>query len=1243
MECWIALGALVVLAVPVMALIALVRSGSGSRALAEVEALRKDLNLAKEQVKVLTRRLELLQKAGGVAEARTSEATAVPPSVPEPRPEPAAPPAPPALPAVVTTSPSPRLEDTQELPVAVPPPPPLPSSLPEPPVAVVLPRAVVADPPPPVPVPAAARPQPAPPRPLPPPPAPAPRRSLEDLLGTQVFLKAGVAILVLGVVFAMGLVFQMVGPAGKVLLGLLSGGAILAGGRHLEGRPGFEVFGRTLVGGAWGILYFVAYAAGFVHAARVLPSPGAGVAAMLLMGGAAVGYSLRYRHEWTTLAAFLLIHLSLGCAAVELGSGGNLAATLVAAASLGLIAWRTGWVRLLSLGTLATWAVVALWMMGRPPQADPALLVGLCFLALLLQAVMVGMEVESEEWGWLGVAQIGNFLGVFGYVLREASPGGMAWAWAAGIGLTHLGAAFCYGRSRRHPLFLLTATEALAALAFVTPLRLGLHHHLTPLMRLMGLELLLAWGVFLKERYFRILAALGFAATVADLLLFRLGLPAGERSLLLGAGAALLLLNATLVRTRWREACATELPGMPWAYSAAGTLLLAILVGLEAPPAATGALYGVLALAWVILSLHRVLPDLAVEGGVLGILAFGASLTLLAREPEARHMLVGVLGASAMLLVSHVAARLRAVGERSLPEDGISLLRGLFSATGWALLVILAFRKLPQPWPVPAVALLGLALVAAALTLGWREWLVEGLLLSGVAVAGLLPGLAQAGSRVAHLSHRAWQLLLLPLLFLLKGALLARREAAWPFADEARERLEGVFGATAPLLLAILCFLELPALLVAPGLMLLALLWLRWAGWTQDSERQALRVWVGFALALVGFVAVGTHAWSLAGRLGPLPARLASTGLALLLTYLAQQRFERGPEREGTFHACLESGVVRGMGATLLVLAALVLGALVKAEALVHGKNLLVAVAWGLAGLLHLERGRFLRGGAWRSLGHLWMGAAMLHFLTVNLLQPGSLGFLSLRLATGPPLLGMLTFVYLAWEPEDQDPEALRWVYFAALQAAVALVVLYELPRAWVLPAWALQGVGSLAWGLRTEALRWARSGMVLALACVVRAIGTNLYMRDELAGLRLNLVAVPLAVALLLAGYLLLNRAWRQTGEAGSPGEGTHRLPWFIAQAVVLFAFIWVEVSGTELTVWLSAFGLGMVGLGFLVQERLGRQTGLGILCACILKLFLYDLRGLSGLPRVLSFIVLGAVLIAVSYAYTRFKERLL
>jgi len=42
------------------------------------------------------------------------------------------------------------------------------------------------------------------------------------------------------------------------------------------------------------------------------------------------------------------------------------------------------------------------------------------------------------------------------------------------------------------------------------------------------------------------------------------------------------------------------------------------------------------------------------------------------------------------------------------------------------------------------------------------------------------------------------------------------------------------------------------------------------------------------------------------------------------------------------------------------------------------------------------------------------------------------------------------------------------------------------------------------------------------------------------------------------------------------------------------------------------------------------------------VLKLFLYDLRQLETVNRILSFIVLGLILVGVSWMYTRFRGRI-
>jgi uncharacterized membrane protein len=61
----------------------------------------------------------------------------------------------------------------------------------------------------------------------------------------------------------------------------------------------------------------------------------------------------------------------------------------------------------------------------------------------------------------------------------------------------------------------------------------------------------------------------------------------------------------------------------------------------------------------------------------------------------------------------------------------------------------------------------------------------------------------------------------------------------------------------------------------------------------------------------------------------------------------------------------------------------------------------------------------------------------------------------------------------------------------------------------------------------------------------------------------------------------------------------------------------------------------------GFPLRDRVLRLSGLALLLACILKLFVWDLRHLETLPRILSFLVLGLFLVAVSWIYTRFRER--
>lgn len=91
-----------------------------------------------------------------------------------------------------------------------------------------------------------------------------------------------------------------------------------------------------------------------------------------------------------------------------------------------------------------------------------------------------------------------------------------------------------------------------------------------------------------------------------------------------------------------------------------------------------------------------------------------------------------------------------------------------------------------------------------------------------------------------------------------------------------------------------------------------------------------------------------------------------------------------------------------------------------------------------------------------------------------------------------------------------------------------------------------------------------------------------------------------------------------------------------------LLALLLYRQVSGSVLTVAWGAQGVLLLAAGFPLRDRVLRLCGIGLLLVCILKLFVHDLSYLETLPRIFSFIVLGLLLVGVSWLYTRFRERI-
>lgn len=210
------------------------------------------------------------------------------------------------------------------------------------------------------------------------------------------------------------------------------------------------------------------------------------------------------------------------------------------------------------------------------------------------------------------------------------------------------------------------------------------------------------------------------------------------------------------------------------------------------------------------------------------------------------------------------------------------------------------------------------------------------------------------------------------------------------------------------------------------------------------------------------------------------------------------------------------------------------------------------------------------------------------------------------------------------------------------LQATVALGLAYVLAR--------MDLAGS------NIVYRWASLALgVLAMLIALIGLGlvdNPLFNRVAVTG-RVGFSSLTLAY--LLPGMLavLVTRAARQT-----------RPQWYVAAVAALavlliFGFVslevrhafqgemihwWRRTDGAERwaysAAWL-ALGLLFLGYGILAHSPPARVASAALILLAVLKVFLLDLSGMTGLWRALSFIVLGVVLMGIGLVYQRLLFR--
>jgi len=189
----------------------------------------------------------------------------------------------------------------------------------------------------------------------------------------------------------------------------------------------------------------------------------------------------------------------------------------------------------------------------------------------------------------------------------------------------------------------------------------------------------------------------------------------------------------------------------------------------------------------------------------------------------------------------------------------------------------------------------------------------------------------------------------------------------------------------------------------------------------------------------------------------------------------------------------------------------------------------------------------------------------------------------------------------------------------------------------------------ALAWLVRRRT--FLVQAIALAVAAVLRGLLFDLIGESHGDFWHATLYRLSLAALVLIAalpfGFKLRGREFWIGASIEVPELFVAALSrpeqwFFFAPFGMMVAALAMKLTSGHITIAWSLLGLGTFLFALIVGERSFRLAGLGLLLVSVAKILLMDVWALAPPDRYVTLIVLGTALLAVSFLYTRFSEKI-
>ena len=322
-----------------------------------------------------------------------------------------------------------------------------------------------------------------------------------------------------------------------------------------------------------------------------------------------------------------------------------------------------------------------------------------------------------------------------------------------------------------------------------------------------------------------------------------------------------------------------------------------------------------------------------------------------------------------------------------------------------------------------------------------------------------------------------------------------------------------------------------------------------------------------------------------------------------------------------------------------------------------------VATAWGVLALVYFEIGDIIKRPILRQISHILLCATVVRLFMANFVTPGeALGFSHRLLTVG---LIILTMYYLRWRIGEiisskrdeakiklfglNEHNSVRSLYSYASALLLVVLARFEMGRSLVVVGWAPLLLIFYWIGIRNDDRDFRFQAYIIAALVFARSWSTNVYLIGTLFGIPERIATTIPAIASLYAATFFSKSYTPKSASAKKSGKLVALLQSIESHAFIYFSFLGSGLIAVlifyQLPINLVSIGWAIEGfvlllIGFAIKQRCFRLYGLAMLIVCLLKVTLMDLAGVDTIYRILSFILLGVLLLLASLAYTRHRK---